>query len=248
MPRDGRQGPSENDLHSATREYYGTELILDLHDCNVEKFHRKDIDDYFPRLCRKIGMEKCEVHFWDDVGVPIEERQTSPLTKGTSAVCFILTSTIVVHTLDELGAVYVNIFSCEEFDPVVARKFTDRFTRNYGKLSESILPFADLANLTDLALLAALIGTDRLHEKVGWDLSWAMDPKGYPEARMAVPKGARTLVNYHSAGKMIIFSSGGVRLSPGQDVQKRVRDEKGALKDQRRRPGGGDWILSRKLR
>ena len=61
-------------------------------------------------------MEKCQVHYWDDVGVPPEERQTSPLTKGTSAVCFILTSAIVVHTLDDLGAVYVNIFSCKEFD------------------------------------------------------------------------------------------------------------------------------------
>ena len=69
-------------------------------------------------------MVKCDVHFWDDVGVPPEERQISPQTKGTSAVCFILTSTIVVHTLDILKAVYVNIFSCKEFDPAVAGQFT----------------------------------------------------------------------------------------------------------------------------
>ena len=69
-------------------------------------------------------MEKAEVHFWDDVGVPREERQTSPQTKGTSAVCFILTSTIVVHTLDLLSAAYINIFSCKAFDPEVATEFT----------------------------------------------------------------------------------------------------------------------------
>ena len=74
-------------------------------------------------------MEKCEVHFWDDVGVPVEEQQTSPHTKGTSAVCFILTSTIVVHTLDLLKAVYVNIFSCKRFDPDAAATFTERFFR-----------------------------------------------------------------------------------------------------------------------
>ena len=88
------------------------------------KFNRADIDSYFTELCRRISMEKAETHYWDDVGVPTDERQTSPQTKGTSAVCFILTSTIVVHTLDLLSAVYVNIFSCKAFDPEVATEFT----------------------------------------------------------------------------------------------------------------------------
>jgi S-adenosylmethionine/arginine decarboxylase-like enzyme len=103
---------------------YGWELILDLHGCDASKFNRRDIDDFFTALCDLIAMEKCEVHFWDDVGVPPEERQTSPRTKGTSAVCFILTSTIVVHTLDLLEVVYVNIFSCKAFDQKVAEEFT----------------------------------------------------------------------------------------------------------------------------
>ena len=103
---------------------YGWELILDLHECNPAKFTRDHLECYFTELCDLIDMEKCEVHFWDDVGVPPEERQTSPHTKGTSAVCFILTSTIVVHTLDDLKAVYVNIFSCKSFDPDQASDFT----------------------------------------------------------------------------------------------------------------------------
>jgi S-adenosylmethionine/arginine decarboxylase-like enzyme len=106
---------------------YGFELILDLHGCNPATFTRDHLDRYFSELCELIDMELAQTHFWDDVGVPLEERQTSPLTKGTSAVCFILTSTIVVHTLDDLGAVYVNIFSCKEFDPVVAAQFTEEW-------------------------------------------------------------------------------------------------------------------------
>ncbi len=106
---------------------YGFELILDLHHCSPSTFSRVRLDEYFTKLCDLIDMEKCEVHFWDDVGVPIEERQTSPQTKGTSAVCFILTSTIVVHTLDILEAVYVNIFSCKGFDPAVAAEFTENW-------------------------------------------------------------------------------------------------------------------------
>ncbi len=103
---------------------YGFELILDLHGCDVSKFNRTSLDGYFEKLCKAIDMQKCERYFWDDVGLPEEEKQTSPHTKGTSAVQFILTSTIVVHTLDLLEAVYVNIFSCKWFDEKIAEEIT----------------------------------------------------------------------------------------------------------------------------
>jgi len=106
---------------------YGLELILDFHECDISTFNRKSLDSFFTELCELIDMEKCEVHFWDDEGVPPEDQQTLPHTKGTSAVCFILTSTIVVHTLDLLKVVYVNIFSCKEFDPKAAEDFTKKW-------------------------------------------------------------------------------------------------------------------------
>ena len=119
---------TRQDNGDAVRRVYGFELVLDLHGCEAELFNRDHIDKFFTDLCALIEMEKCEVHFWDDVGVSVEEQQTLPHTKGTSAVCFILTSTIVIHTLDILGAVYVNIFSCNPFDPDVAAEFTtERF-------------------------------------------------------------------------------------------------------------------------
>lgn len=103
---------------------YGFELILDLHKCDVNKFDRVSLEVYFKKICKKINMERCALHFWDDFGVPQDEQQTSPHTKGTSAVQFILTSSIVIHTLDLLEAVYINIFSCKEFDKVKAEEFT----------------------------------------------------------------------------------------------------------------------------
>ena len=106
---------------------YGYELILDLHDCDVDTFNRGSIEEYFEELCKRINMTRCDLHFWDDVGVSPEEKQTSPHTKGTSAVQFILTSTIVIHTLDLLKTVYVNIFSCKAYDPDVAADFTKKW-------------------------------------------------------------------------------------------------------------------------
>ncbi|MBI08145.1 MAG: S-adenosylmethionine decarboxylase [Rhodospirillaceae bacterium] len=103
---------------------YGVELILDLHGCDPSTFNRESISAYFERLCVLIDMKREALHFWDDIGVAEEDKQTSPHTQGTSAVQFILTSSIVIHTLDQLRAVYINMFSCKEFDPKVAEQFS----------------------------------------------------------------------------------------------------------------------------
>jgi len=106
---------------------YGKELILDLHNCDVTKFTRKDLRIYFKELCKLIDMKRCELHFWDDVGVPEKEKMILPHTKGTSAVQFIITSNITIHTLDLLEKVFVNIFSCKDFNSDAAAYFTEAF-------------------------------------------------------------------------------------------------------------------------
>ena len=103
---------------------FGAELILDLHGCDPGTFTRKSISRYFVSLCKLIDMKREALHFWDDFDVPVGERQTSAHTQGTSAVQFILTSSIVIHTLDQMGAIYINIFSCKDFDPDIAEQFT----------------------------------------------------------------------------------------------------------------------------
>ena len=107
-----------------TDNQYGIELILDLHGCDASTFTRASITEYFEQLCELIGMQREDLHFWDDVGISEEDKQTSPHTQGTSAVQFILTSSIVIHALDQLNAIYINIFSCKVYDPKLAEKFT----------------------------------------------------------------------------------------------------------------------------
>lgn len=116
---------------------YGFELILDLHKCNIKTFTRSSITLYFTQLCKVINMDLEQIHFWDDVNVPVGERQTSPKTVGTSAVAFILTSTIVIHTLDKLQNVFINIFSCKPFNADTAQHCTETWFR--GKISNSWL-------------------------------------------------------------------------------------------------------------
>ena len=107
-----------------TDQDYGKELIVDLHNCDASTFTRKSIRNYFKALCDLIDMERCKLTWWDDYGVPFADRQTDPRLKGTSAVQFILTSNITIHTLDLLQRVYVNVFSCKEFDATAALGFT----------------------------------------------------------------------------------------------------------------------------
>ncbi|HDZ27731.1 hypothetical protein LCGC14_0641740 [marine sediment metagenome] len=117
---------------------YGKELILDLHNCNSELFTRETIDLYFKELCKLIDMTPERVYWWDDEGVPEEYKQTQAHTKGTTAIQFILTSNITIHTLDILKSVYVNIFSCKDFDSNQATDFTEIYFRGVVKKSLTI--------------------------------------------------------------------------------------------------------------
>jgi len=114
---------------------YGKELVLDMHNCDSSTFTRESIRNYFKELCTLIDMERCKLCWWDDYGVPPEERETEPHMKGTSAVQFIRTSTITIHTLDLMNNVYLNIFSCKDFDSNIAKEFSEEWFR--GKIANS---------------------------------------------------------------------------------------------------------------
>lgn len=114
---------------------YGKELILDIHNCDPTTFTRKSIQNYFKELCVLINMERCKLCWWDYYGVPPEEQEIEPHLKGTTAIQFISTSNITIHTLDLLQNVYVNIFSCKEFDADMAGKFTEEWFK--GKVVNS---------------------------------------------------------------------------------------------------------------
>ncbi len=132
-----KKGNATN-LDNYKRKPYGYELIMDLHNCDVSKFTREDISVFFVELCDLTKMQRRDLHFWDDLDTPIDEQQTSPHTKGTSAVQFILTSSIVIHTLDLKEDVYINIFSCKHFDEKVALDFCKKWFSSSDCISHYI--------------------------------------------------------------------------------------------------------------
>lgn len=104
---------------------YGTELILDIHEC-ITKFDRKTIAEFMRLLCKKLKMKRADLHFWDYEDP--EEKEAAPdHLAGTSAIQFITTSNVTIHTLDKLHVVYLNIFTCAELNPKTVEKFCHEY-------------------------------------------------------------------------------------------------------------------------
>ncbi len=107
---------------------FGTELILDLKDCKALPCNRVFLHLFFRDLCDLLDMVRENTFYWDYQNEPEEYENAPDHLKGISAVQFIRTSNITVHTLDALGTVYINIFSCKAFDTVSAMHFcAERF-------------------------------------------------------------------------------------------------------------------------
>jgi S-adenosylmethionine/arginine decarboxylase-like enzyme len=113
---------------------YGSELLLDLVDCDPATFSRDSIDRFFTECCRITNMVRVVVHFWDEGRF---DPANADHVAGISAVCFIETSNLTIHALDRLREIYLNIFTCSDFKPedveklakdwFKARLFTSRF-------------------------------------------------------------------------------------------------------------------------
>lgn len=106
------------------RPTYGKEVIIDIHDCDPNTFNRDSIKTYFIGACKLLDMIPEDQHFWDYEGQEELKDVDPDHVVGTSAIQFIRTSNITIHTLDRLRRVYLNIFSCKDFEMTEIVKFS----------------------------------------------------------------------------------------------------------------------------
>jgi S-adenosylmethionine/arginine decarboxylase-like enzyme len=100
---------------------WGIETIIDLKSCDPELIRDADaIKQYVKELCELIKMkafgETIVVHFGEDEKIA-----------GYSMVQLIETSLISGHFANITNNIYINIFSCKEYDPYKAAEFTKKF-------------------------------------------------------------------------------------------------------------------------
>jgi len=102
---------------------WGQSTIIDLYGCPRKSLTDPDapklLKDFFPALCKKINMQQHGPPFIDKFG--------EGALHGWSGMQFIETSSITVHLDDNSGEVYVDIFSCKEFDDKVAVDFCRKY-------------------------------------------------------------------------------------------------------------------------
>ena len=109
-------------IEKVKKENYGRQVIINLHSVDRDKFSVESLRHYAEQLCDEIGMQRGPMHVWGNnkqLG-----KDHDPKADGLSVVQFLYQSSIVVHAPDELEKVFVTIFSCKEFDPEKAKKFT----------------------------------------------------------------------------------------------------------------------------
>lgn len=110
---------------------FGKELILDIHNCKEIPCTRDYLEKYFMNACKYLQMKREDLFFWDYDGDEEEYNKAPAHLKGISVVQFIQTSSIVIHTLDELKKVYVNVFSCKDFDEEFMIDFSSAYFMGY---------------------------------------------------------------------------------------------------------------------
>lgn len=126
---------TDKDRENLTQRHYGVHLILDMHDCNSVLFTRRSIKCFMIGLCDEINMKRAKLIFWDYKYAPISKRKALVHLKGISAVQFITTSTITIHTLDDLGIVYLDVFSCKDFQEAEVRDYCQKWFK--GRVAKS---------------------------------------------------------------------------------------------------------------
>ena len=92
-------------------QYWGYHLTLDCHDCDrINIKNVQCVKDFISDLMERIDMK------------PIGESRVEytaaefPDKAGLTAVQIIVTSTIVAHFIDSTGDLYLDVFSCKQFD------------------------------------------------------------------------------------------------------------------------------------
>ncbi len=98
------------------------------------------------------------------------------------------------------------------------RLFAQNFTNRYEELAQRDPIFADLQNVFDEALVAALLHHERIADRIGWDLGVFAPGAAYRPAEYEPPREVDSVVEhrvYHGQD-IVVQVAGGVRANVGE--------------------------------
>jgi hypothetical protein len=95
-------------------------------------------------------------------------------------------------------------------------EFAHRFTEHFATLAAKYPVYADLQNMFDLALVSALIQSEKLSEQTRWHMTCFLDPGQYQVTLGPAPTSVDSVINHRVLGgkHIIVGVSGGVHAQP----------------------------------
>jgi len=102
------------------------------------------------------------------------------------------------------------------------RLFAKSFSDHLEELAQKYPVYGELRNIGDLAVVAFLIRTEGLADKIGWTARYFLDSAGYPIPLGAAPTEVESVVNSRELNRRYILAgvSGGVWIDPAEVVKK----------------------------
>jgi hypothetical protein len=95
----------------------------------------------------------------------------------------------------------------------VNQAFAKNFTDNYADLAKRDLVFADLQNVFDLGMVAALMHSEHLSQKAGWKPGCFEVDGDFQTMKVTVSKTVDSVINHrvYNGGNIVVQVAGGVR-------------------------------------
>jgi hypothetical protein len=116
------------------------------------------------------------------------------------------------------------------------REFAHNFTKNFAALASKYPIYAELQNVFDLALVAALVKHERIADKLDWQAAFFGNDKAYQVALGQTPKTVQTVINHRVVNRVHVLAavSGGVTADPYAQAKVVRPDTSGKVYAQRR--------------
>jgi hypothetical protein len=101
------------------------------------------------------------------------------------------------------------------------RQFAEQFTAHFNQLAAKYPVYSELRNIFDLAIAVALIQTNSLVEKVGWEPALLSSAEQLRLPQSVVPRQVETVINHRVINRRHIVAgvSGGVMVAPGDLIK-----------------------------
>ena len=120
------------------------------------------------------------------------------------------------------------------------KKFAELVNDNFEGLENVFASFADLSNISDLTVLAAIVRQDDLDKVAKGGLDWLIDAQGYKTMKRPTPKHVEPIANHRVMGTNVVVDVGGVNFDSDSVWKSRQKDQ--AVKTKSKRPSSS-WMV-----